>query len=541
GHKRSTKKRKRSAKKRKRSAKERKRSTKERKRSAKGRKRSAKGRKRSVKGRKRSVKGRKRRQKDGRKKKAKGRRKKAKGRKKKAKGRKRRQRDVKRRQKDDAKEVQRSVEVHKEVQRSVKKCKEVQEERKRSIKSFKDRYDNDDLNINPENSVDDFFDNIADYEEDFNFIQNNENAFHLAMKRALDNNSDSSVNNDFEDEANDYDTNKSETTANTRRGYKSLHCDETKIHLGEITTSLELMANWILQIAHERDLEFQEKVLATITPALQQLDSNLILQKSSNNNTDNSSQEKNISSPTPKISKIPKNPQSLNEYQNAIPIELYNLFSEIVEKLLFNRCQMANVVAKSRKKEYIPKEVNQKKVQKISTMLSSIILTMGFTNTSFWLTRSLATVSKKDRAVNGRRELFWALVNSLLVAFESSNPTNHPLFQNCIELTDSGYTKLFSCYDKGKERLKQIYRQEVLRIDPINTKGRRAKEVVITKTKDIKNAEQEEKSILKPYFKSPKPSNEEIEKVLDSLLELSPNYWTKKKVKAAWGYAQKKK
>ncbi|CAB4405173.1 unnamed protein product [Rhizophagus irregularis] len=42
-----------------------------------------------------------------------------------------------------------------------------------------------------------FFDNIADYEEDFNFIQNNENAFHFAMKRALENNSDSSTNNDF--------------------------------------------------------------------------------------------------------------------------------------------------------------------------------------------------------------------------------------------------------------------------------------------------------------------------------------------------------
>ncbi|CAB5360527.1 unnamed protein product [Rhizophagus irregularis] len=147
------------------------------------------------------------------------------------------------------------------------------------------------------------------------------------------------------------------------------------------------------------------------------------------------------------------------------------------------------------------------------------------------------------------------------------NSTNYPLFQNCIELTDSSYTKLFSYYNKEKERLKQIYRQEVLRIDPINTKGRRAKEVVITKTKDIKNAEctskkcptqseaglsttitttttttttttitttkpkkprhvttEEEKSILKPYFKSPKPSNKEIEKVLDSLLKLSPNY-----------------
>jgi len=98
-------------------------------------------------------------------------------------------------------------------------------------------------------------------------------------------------------------------------------------------------------------------------------------------------------------------------------------------------------------------------------------------------------ISKKDRAVNGRRESFWALVNSLLIAFESSNPTSLPLFQNCKELTDDGFNKFFSCYDKGKERLMQIYRQEVLKIDPINTKGRRAKEIIVTKIKDIKNAE----------------------------------------------------
>ena len=97
-------------------------------------------------------------------------------------------------------------------------------------------------------------------------------------------------------------------------------------------------------------------------------------------------------------------------------------------------------------------------------------------------------VSKKDRAVDGRCELFWTFVNSLLVSFELSDPTNLPLFQNCRELTESGYIKIFSCYDKGKERLMQIYRQEVLKIEPINTKGRRAKEVVITKTKDIKDA-----------------------------------------------------
>jgi len=147
----------------------------------------------------------------------------------------------------------------------------------------------------------------------------------------------------------------------------------------------------------------------------------------------------------------------------------------------------------------------------------------------------------------------------------------------------------------------QIYRQEVLKIDPISTKGRRAKEVVVTKTKDIKNAErntysqseagpstttttnttttattttiattttttttttatttattatttttkrsrhvttEKEKVILTPYLKNSNPSNEKTEVVLESLLELSPNYWTKRKVKAAWGYVQKTK
>jgi len=31
-----------------------------------------------------------------------------------------------------------------------------------------------------------------------------------------------------------------------------------------------------------------------------------------------------------------ENPQSLNEYQNTIPVELYNLFGGIVKKLLLN-------------------------------------------------------------------------------------------------------------------------------------------------------------------------------------------------------------
>src|SRR6266498_3104640 len=36
-------------------------------------------------------------------------------------------------------------------------------------------------------------------------------------------------------------------------------------------------------------------------------------------------------------------------------------------------------------------------------------------------------ISKKDRAVDRRRESFWTLINFLLIAFESPIPSSHPL------------------------------------------------------------------------------------------------------------------
>src|SRR4051812_36264967 len=68
-----------------------------------------------------------------------------------------------------------------------------------SIDTF-DKNEKDNLNVD---SVDDFFNNIPNYEENFNFMQNNENAFYFARKRALENNNDSSTNDDFEDEVKD--------------------------------------------------------------------------------------------------------------------------------------------------------------------------------------------------------------------------------------------------------------------------------------------------------------------------------------------------
>src|SRR3954469_914514 len=60
-----------------------------------------------------------------------------------------------------------------------------------------------------------------------------------------------------------------------------------------------------------------------------------------------------------------------------------------------------------------------------------------------------------------------------------------------------GCQKLFKCYDAGLEKLKKIYRQEILQIETVNTKGKRAKEIVVSKVKDIKKAEKKAEKTAK--------------------------------------------
>ncbi|GBB83785.1 hypothetical protein RclHR1_10450008 [Rhizophagus clarus] len=345
------------------------------------------------------------------------------------------------------------------------------------------------------------------------------------------------------------------------------------------------MGNWILQVAYEGDSEFQEKILTIIASTLQQLDNakNSLQKKNSSslaNDTNYLLQENSLLLGKNKDLKVPsffvvksifklyhinlnnlnskncysfgnelakfllkncqylrnnkvmlESSQSLNEYQNAIPVELYNVFRGMVEKLLLNRYQIANKTAKSRKKEYVHKELDQNKVQKISIMLkvynnnnlllpanivileaggnpnnnddianaydqyfidlninddeikypklrillefvSSVNLThdghfYAFDETleifgvkyikknvtgNIYNIKNLKkqikaaqierermdllfeeflddiVISKKDQAVDGRREAFWTLVNSLLTAFDLPNPTSLSLF-----------------------------------------------------------------------------------------------------------------
>jgi hypothetical protein len=99
------------------------------------------------------------------------------------------------------------------------------------------------------------------------------------------------------------------------------------------------------------------------------------------------------------------------------------------------------------------------------------------------------SISHSERAVKSCQESLWELVNDLVVIFGMDGPLLHQLFQKYTptEMHQKGLDCLIACYPNGLERIKGIYRQEVLKIESKNTKGRRAVGVVRTKVKDYNN------------------------------------------------------
>ena len=99
------------------------------------------------------------------------------------------------------------------------------------------------------------------------------------------------------------------------------------------------------------------------------------------------------------------------------------------------------------------------------------------------------SISHSERAVKSRQESLWELVNDLVAIFGMDNPLSHQLFQKYTptEMHQERLGRLIACYPNGLERIKGIYRQEVLKIESRNTKGRRMVGVVRTKVKDYNN------------------------------------------------------
>ncbi|RHZ88408.1 hypothetical protein Glove_23g145 [Diversispora epigaea] len=87
-------------------------------------------------------------------------------------------------------------------------------------------------------------------------------------------------------------------------------------------------------------------------------------------------------------------PQSLEEYCSALPVELYNLLNGIIQILFKKKRQAANQVQKSRTGDNNNfQQINIKKIQKIVIFIYSIIITIGFKNTKIWLTRMISSLS----------------------------------------------------------------------------------------------------------------------------------------------------
>ncbi|RIA89701.1 hypothetical protein C1645_738443 [Glomus cerebriforme] len=150
-------------------------------------------------------------------------------------------------------------------------------------------------------------------------------------------------------------------------------------------------------------------------------------------------------------------------------------------------------------------------------------------------------MSSSKHSVDSRYVALWNLIRTLIEAFDSVNPLEHPLFKNNNQLNYEGCQKLFGCYNAGLERLKKIYRQEILKTETINTKGRGAKEVIVSKVKDIKKVEKETGKVFKLLEKRlskltekedelPEQSTSSLEKILTDTDHTSEPLFKKQKV-----------
>ncbi|GES78499.1 hypothetical protein GLOIN_2v1482460 [Rhizophagus clarus] len=153
-------------------------------------------------------------------------------------------------------------------------------------------------------------------------------------------------------------------------------------------------------------------------------------------------------------------------------------------------------------------------------------------------------VSYSEQAIKSRKESLWELVNDLITVFGMSDPLSHQLFQEYTptEMHKEGLSRLFDCYPNGLERIKAVYRQEVLKTKDRNPQGRRTIGVVRTKVKDYNTGArhrttEDETAILcaLKIYKNYLP-----EDAIGSVREKLSEVWTVKKVREWWNYHKNK-
>ncbi|GET57137.1 hypothetical protein GLOIN_2v1469926 [Rhizophagus irregularis DAOM 181602=DAOM 197198] len=227
------------------------------------------------------------------------------------------------------------------------------------------------------------------------------------------------------------------------------------------------------------------------------------------------------------------------------------------KKLRFDRVQLASET-KIRKYEFVRLGFggllkNEKELRFINVFeLKSTVSHFPDRIVSASLSRMIGSISKFqnviDRNTNNRIEPLWKLVHDLLEAFEMDNSINHDLFKKNSppQLNQEGLIKINQAYMDGLKRIKEIFRQEVIKTEAINTKGKRSVKGNLKRVSielDNQNESQpkrqririitteEEKQILSCLLqKETIPTETEINEVLSKLSQ----EWNIQRVKRYW-------
>jgi hypothetical protein len=221
------------------------------------------------------------------------------------------------------------------------------------------------------------------------------------------------------------------------KGKNESICHLVGKHEQDLINSLEIINKWIIST---NNTQLQKKILNLITPALQILDSEnneqINEQINEQTNTTTVSDQTlslfsiktifklykikiNDSILTPKecsqigyslakdLKKTCKelqdfqaleSPNFLNEYQSVLPKSIYFLFEGMVSNLLEYNRKSANKKQITRKQQI--KSVNQIKVKKISTFLTSTILSLSQKKVKIWLPTILSSLCRKPRLLS---------------------------------------------------------------------------------------------------------------------------------------------
>ncbi len=93
-------------------------------------------------------------------------------------------------------------------------------------------------------------------------------------------------------------------------------------------------------------------------------------------------------------------PKTLLEFYEALPFQLVQFFEGMIQTLLERLYNQANERQQRCQKNYNPKNLNAKKVQKTVIFMVSIIVSLAFKKTKIWLTRILSSLCQKSRLIS---------------------------------------------------------------------------------------------------------------------------------------------